>query len=51
MRSLFEENNGLSEQSLVNETIQNILSDLDSYLENNGIVPETVNIVWETVLN
>lgn len=45
MRSLFEENNGLSEQSLINEAIQNILS----YLDN--IVPETVNIVWATVLN
>lgn len=51
MRSLFEENNGLSEQSLVNEAIQNILSYLDAYLENNDIVPETVNIVWATVLN
>ena len=52
MRSLFEENNGLSEQSLVNEAIQNILSYLeDSYLENKGIVPETLNIVWTTVLN
>lgn len=55
MRSLFEENNGLSEQSLINEAIQNILSYLDNYLDNylknNDIVPETVNIVWATVLN
>lgn len=51
MRSLFEENNGLSEQSLINEAIQNILSYLDTYLEDNDIVPETVNIVWATVLN
>ena len=45
MRSLFEENNGLSEQSLINEAIQNILS----YLAD--IKPETVDIVWATVLN
>ena len=47
MRSLFEENNGLSEQSLINEAIQNILS----YLDGIDITPETVDIVWATVLN
>ena len=45
MRSLFEENNGLSEQSLEDIELENILSFLA------GLVPEAENIIWANVLN
>lgn len=45
MRSLFEENNGLSEQSLEDIELENILSFLAT------LVPETENIIWANVLN